>query len=1016
MVLLPCLNLPATGSNLATEPGFISRNWDTEDGLPSGNISALAKTRDGFVWLGTAAGLVRYDGFQFNLFSSGDAPARTLTHISALFVDHLGELWIGPSGGAPARLADGKLEQLALDAALPRSTTWTFAEDQSGTMWGALEYAGVFSFSKGRTTAYGTNNGLPSTMVWDITVDRDGGIWVVSRWRLMRFDGQGWIPAEGVPDTFPKVAAITAASDGGLWIACVASPGPPTDRGARIFKYQQGRAIEDLPPGGTPLWPQDSRRSIPRVIVEDRKGRLWMTTRGAGIFYRDQKQWHRFNDSTVQGTSVLEDEDSMIWIATDGAGLYQVRPRIVATMEPPPGTPASCFWTVFPARDGSVWAGTDGNGILHWQHGSVSQFKSEQGLRNENVNAVLEDRHRRIWAGTLGGLFVLRNGRFTPAAGVAALQLPVYSLKEDHEGALWVGTRNGLVQISGGTTNVFGFNEGIPFGPINAIEEDGNGRIWVAIPPYRDSRASAYGLFAQAGRRFEHIAENEWAGGPNIRSLHADAAGNLWIGTIGTGLFRYHDRKFTEYSPAHGVPLGRIQALVSDHDGNLWCCSELGVFGCPLTQLENYTGDQNGRLSFWRVEHAAGLFSKTTTGNGQPCAAYGADGRIWFANGNVIASFDPQSVTTTARLQPPIIQDVLVNGVPQSPATRADLRITGAERRVEIHYTSPNTTAPDLPNFWIRLKGFDPGWMPGGGARAVSYNLRPGHYEFAVAVTGPAGARMETAQPLHIDVVPQFWERSTVRILAGAVFVGAIALGVWRWERARSQRRLRELEFQRAMDQVRQRIARDIHDDLGSGLTEITLLSDNLLANGSESQGLEKTVERIGARARALTHEMDEVVWAINPHTDTLESLATYLNDFAQERLTLAGIRCRLNTAAELPHLELSSDVRHSLFRAAKEALNNAIKYSGATEVAITIELHRYDLSFLIQDNGRGFDLLQRRRGNGLSIMRQRLEEIGGRCEIESTPGAGTSVRFTIPSAPHNHRFRSHELEHLITP
>jgi signal transduction histidine kinase len=333
---------------------------------------------------------------------------------------------------------------------------------------------------------------------------------------------------------------------------------------------------------------------------------------------------------------------------------------------------------------------------------------------------------------------------------------------------------------------------------------------------------------------------------------------------------------------------------------------------------------------------------------------------------------------------------------------------------VELRYTSPNTTTPDLPNFWIQLKGFDPDWMPGGGARAVSYNLRPGDYEFSVAVTGPNGARLETTSPLKIEVVPQFWERRSVQVFSGFLCVAAIAVGVWRWERIRLQRRLRELEIQRATDEVRQRIARDIHDDLGSGLTEITLLSDDLLTgDGDEGESISdnnqnanavqpspflQTIRRIGSRARALTHEMDEVVWAINPRTDTLESLATYLNDFAQEHLTLAGIRCRLNTAAELPNLELSSEVRHSLYRAAKEALNNAIKYSGATEVAITIEPQGNHLVIIIADNGRGFDLRQLKRGNGLNIMRHRLDEIGGHCEIDSRLGAGTSVHFTVPS------------------
>jgi signal transduction histidine kinase/ligand-binding sensor domain-containing protein len=1006
------LQAQALGSELTTEQGYITRNWDTEEGLPASNVSALARTRDGCLWIGTPGGLVRYDGFRFKTHYPGNTPGLPDARISSLLVDRAGTLWIGMLGGNVATFTSNRFQPVPLKLDIPKAVS-SLAEDATGGIWGTFERGGVFRFRDGHTSYYSTNEGLPSTMVWSMTVDGDGGVWVVSRWHLMRFENERWRDAE-LPADFPRVSAITPARKGGLWIACLSQTGPPTgDRGGRIFRYRNGVATEDPLPVA---WNQDSRRSIPRTLVEDRQGRLWCGARGAGIFFRDNDRWKLFSESPslsqVQLGVLFEDEDSVLWFGMDGAGLYQVRPKTVAVLEPSPGIPPSCFWTVYPARDGSVWGGTDGNGIFRWKNGTMTRFQSAQGLTNEHVNAILEDRKTNIWAGTMGGLFVLRGGRFEAVTGVDTLRLPVFALKEDRSGNIWCGTRNGLIQIGATTTNVFGQDQGIPFGPINAIEEDIRGRIWVAIPPYRDGKApgpvAPYGLFAQSGKRFEHIAERQWNGEPNIRSLQADAAGNLWIGTISTGIYRVRDGKFTEYSLEDGLPHNRIQAVVADNAGNLWFCSELGVFGCPIAQLDNYAPGRNARLNWWQIQRAGGLPNKSATGNGQPSAARGPDGRVWFANGNALAGFDPQALIANARLWPPLIEEVLVNGLPQSPEPDGRIRVTAKSRRVEIHYTSPNTVTPDLPAFWSRLKGFDRDWVSGGVARVATYNLQPGNYEFAIAVTGPGGSRIETTSPLQIEVVPQFWERQSVRVMAGLLFVAGIALGVWRWERARSQRRFRQLEIQRAMDQVRQRIARDIHDDLGSGLTEITLLSDNLRADGNDPHTVDRTVRRIGARARALTHEMDEVVWAINPHTDTLESLVTYLNDFAQERLALAGIRCRLNTAAELPSLELSADIRHSLYRAAREALNNAIKYAGATEVVITIEPRGANLSFVIQDNGRGFDPHHVRRGNGLKNMHQRLEEIGGRCEIQSRPGSGATVTFTVPH-PANRVFRLSE-------
>jgi len=1003
--ILLLLSQTAVCSEFLAEHGCVIRNWDTEEGLPVSNVSAMAKTADGYMWIGTSSGLVRYDGVRFKTYYPENAPALRDARISALLTARDGELWIGTSSGALVRFAMGRFDEVSLGTTVPKAAVAYLAEDSRGTIWGIVERAGIFSHRDGQTVFYGTNS-LPSPMVWGITPDLQAGLWAVAKWRLMHFDGTKWSLAEGLPADFPRVSMITPRRKGGLWIAAVGQTGLPSgDRGARIFKYEGGRLIED---SVSVPWNQDSRRSLPRLLMEDGQGRLWLATRGAGIFVRDGGKWQPISDSPAlsqaQANFIGEDEDKAIWIGMDGGGIYQLRPRSVAVLEPPSRIPSGCFWTVYPASDGSVWGGTDGNGIFHWKNGVWKHFECAQGLTNLHVNAIIEDRQKNIWAGTMGGLFVLRNDRFKSVTDVETLRLPVFALKESRSGDLWLGTRNGLVQMNREATNVFAREQGIPLGPINAIEEDRAGRIWVSIPPYRDGRSAGpvgpYGLFAKSGKRFEHIAEGKWAGEPHIRCLQADAAGGLWIGTISAGFFRLRDGKLTEFSREDGLPNNRIQAIVPDNAGNLWFCSELGIFGCPIQQLDDYARSRNARLNWWRIQRSDGLPNKSATGNGQPSAARGADGQLWFSNGNALTGFDPQHVIRSARLRPPLIEEIFVDGVAQAPEANGRLRITTEIRRVEIHYTSPNTSTPDLPTFWVRLKGFDADWVKQGKTRVITYDLQPGDYEFAVAVTGPDGSRLETAKPLQIEVVPRFRERAAVRICAGVLFVAGIAAGVWWWERARSRRRLRELEIQQAMDQVRQRIARDIHDDLGAGLTEITLLSDNLRADIRGPDTGEKTVERIAARARALTHEMDEVVWAINPRTDTLESLVTYLNDFAQERLTLAGIRCRLNTAAELPNLQLPADLRHSLYRAAKEALNNATKHAGATEVAITIEARADDLLFIVQDNGRGFDPGQPlKRGNGLKNMRTRLVEIGGSCEIQSSPGKGTTVCFTIPRA-----------------
>jgi signal transduction histidine kinase len=260
---------------------------------------------------------------------------------------------------------------------------------------------------------------------------------------------------------------------------------------------------------------------------------------------------------------------------------------------------------------------------------------------------------------------------------------------------------------------------------------------------------------------------------------------------------------------------------------------------------------------------------------------------------------------------------------------------------------------------------------------------------------------------LKIDVILPFWEHRSVQAGSVLLLLATVAGTAWRMERARSRRRLDRLELQRAMAEERQRIARDIHDDLGSGLTEIIMEGDHLREDFPQTPASEERIRTIAARARALTRAMDEVVWAINPRNDTLESLLTYLNNFAQEYLMRSGGRCRCDAPKELSDddLPISAAARHNLYLASKEALHNIVKHAAGSEVWIRLRLTEAGFMLSIEDNGSGFDpARQPARGHGLQNMRQRLEKIGGRCEIESAPGAGTRVKFSVPVAQKKRR------------
>jgi signal transduction histidine kinase len=418
-------------------------------------------------------------------------------------------------------------------------------------------------------------------------------------------------------------------------------------------------------------------------------------------------------------------------------------------------------------------------------------------------------------------------------------------------------------------------------------------------------------------------------------------------------------------------------------------------------------------LSYGKAE---GLLAETCSGGFQPGASRAADGRLWFPTAKGIAIVDPAKVVPNTNVPPVVIEELRIDDklfpLSTPPVGRSGtvtpVAIPPGSRRFEIRYTGLSFIAPEKVQFRYRLDGLDQGWKEAGATRLAEYSyLPPATYRFRVTACNNDGLWNESGTAFDFTVLPFFWQTwwfQMAALLSSAGLVGTGALWV---TRLRLRNKLTQLERQRALERERARIARDIHDDLGASLTRITLLSQSVR---SETETLPETAadaDQIYHTARELTRALDEIVWAVNPKHDTLDSLITYLGRFAQQFLSAAEIRCRLDIPVHLPSWALTSEVRHNVFLAFKEALHNALKHAHATEVRVLLELQTDSFTIIIWDNGCGFDpgtaklhpAPDRTRlavGNGLQNMQRRLAEISGRCEWDTAPGEGTRVKLHI--------------------
>jgi signal transduction histidine kinase len=444
--------------------------------------------------------------------------------------------------------------------------------------------------------------------------------------------------------------------------------------------------------------------------------------------------------------------------------------------------------------------------------------------------------------------------------------------------------------------------------------------------------------------------------------------------------------------------------------------SHRGVLRASKADLNRCADGQSRTVRFQSYGKAEGLASLVCSGGFEPGACRTADGLLWFPTLKGLAIIDPVNVTTNPVAPPVVIEELMVDGDPIEFSRNAfasgvaPVQIGPGKQSFEIRFTGLSFAAPEKVLFKYKLDGLERAWVDAGTKRFAQYSyLPPGDYAFHVMACNNDEVWNENGAALAFTVLPWFWQTWLFRLAAvatGAGLVGGSALWIGR---RRVRARLAQLERQQAVERERARIARDIHDDLGASLTRITLLSQTVRAELEGQQQAAADLDQIYGTARELTRAMDEIVWAVNPRHDSLDSLVTYLGRFAQNFLSAAGLRCRLDVPLHLPAWPLTAEIRHNAFLAFKEALHNAVKHARASEVRISLELSSEGFVLIVGDNGCGFELngfkdgtaLSERitrlgGGNGLVNMRKRLEEIGGRCDWDTAPGEGTRVKLVI--------------------
>jgi signal transduction histidine kinase/ligand-binding sensor domain-containing protein len=991
---------------------YSARIWQADDGLPENRVVGMVQSADGFLWVATQGSLVRFDGIRFQRVDLARGPGTIAGTMRVLLLDRSGRIWLAKDEAGQVFCFEGaQVRMLSPDQGLPANETpRSMAVDGEGGLWISYSSGKVIRYHpEGKVQNFTTVEGLPAggAVCW-LASGRDGVLWFAKGSQVGIFrDGQFH-----VLENFGSAALqIAPARSGGIWI-CVDS---------RILKFDQGLKPVELGrinPAGV-----RNRASLgPMVLLEERSGAVWVGTVSAGLYRCDSNSVVRVEVSNPGILSLTEDREGNLWVGTHGGGLNQVRRRMISVINSATGLPFEIVQSVCQDSTGAIWA-VGGNGVLAREVDSkwVIQSPAAAG-REAYVTCVAATTNGVVWIGTRGGgLYRWAEGRFQDSGLRASLQgKSLRSLLVSRTGDLWIGTDSSEIMYRLGASER---GEGGPGGDklqsfnlppgrrfVRAMTEDSQGNIWVG--------ASDGLLVCVTGDVL--VDKTSLSSAVSIRCLLGTANGDLWIGYAGTGVGRLRDGQITQFTTEQGLPNDYVSQILKDDRDSLWFAGNQGIFRVRERDFDDVSQGVAVRVApviYGRSEGVPGLQASFDY---CPSSVQGADQRLYFSMLSGLAEMRVDQARFNYR--PP---DVFIERVTADERTfavyqvitaiaatnamvpmelrnhddKAEVRLPPGLQQVRFEFTALSFVAPENVQFRYQLEGLDGDWVDAGPRRFASYtHLPPGRYRFKVIASNNDGVWNKIGDTLPVVFEPYIWETVWFKLVATVICFGVGSGLIVLVLRRRHRQEVERLEHQRALEVERTRIARDLHDDLGVGLTEIGLLGDLAGTSSGLPEGSRERLQEITGRARTLAASLDEIVWAINPANDTSQSLVDYFFPYAQRLLGSAAIRCRLEVIEPLPAGNLSAEDRHEFFHAYKEALNNIIRHAGATQVQISFSATAGDLMICVADNGCGLD----ERGNkgahhGLPGMRERLLRLGGRCEITSDGGNGTTVTFIIP-------------------
>jgi ligand-binding sensor domain-containing protein/signal transduction histidine kinase len=974
IILLACCSCASALNPSLDINQYAHTAWTVRDGFFKGVITSIAQTPDGYLWLGTEFGLLRFDGVRSAAWQPPEGEHLPSGIIRSLLATRDGRLWIGADEGL-ASWKDGKLTHYP---ELAERSVVTLLEDREGTVW-----AGEVATSTGRLCAIQSGSvqcqggdGSLGRGVFSLSEDGGGSLWAGASTGLWR-----WKP--GPPKLYPTPDPVQGLIEG--------------ENGAILIAMRGGiKRLVDGAAGAYPLsgagWQFNTRN-----LLRDRNGGLWIGTQDRGLLHVHQGRTDLFEQSDgLSGDLIMalfEDREGNIWVATLN-GLDRFRDFAVPTISVKQGFSNAVVGSVLAVRDGSIWLGT-ADGLNRWNNDQIVIYrKRTSGLPDDAVESLFQDDRGRIWVSTARGVARFENGRFIPVSAVPGGTM--LSIAGDSAGDLWISQEQNLFHLLGGSVV-----ERIPWAKLGRnsavlalLHDPLQGGLWLGfyeggVAHFKDGQVRA------------SYAGADGLGEGRVADLQLDRDGTLWAATQG-GLSRLKNGHVATLTRKNGLPCDTVNWVVEDDDHSFWLNMACGLVRITRTELDAWAADSKRTIQATVFDSFDGVRSHATVVGYSPRVAKSTDGRLWFLTLDGVSVIDPRHLPVN-KLPPPVHIEQITADRKKFDAT-SNLRLPPLIRDLEIDYTALSLVAPEKIRFRVKLEGRDRDWKDMGNERKAFYDdLPPRNYRFRVAACNNSGVWNEAGASFDFSIDPAYYQTAWFQASCVAAFLGLL------WVLYRYRLHQIAHQFNTRLDE-RARIARDLHDTLLQSFQGVVFRFQavrNMLPRRPEEAmlALDGALERTD-QAIAEGRDAIQGLRSSTKVTNELAQAVTALgNEMSREMASQdsASNSARFHVVVEGPPRDLHPILRDDVYGIAREAVRNAFRHAQARNIEADITYNGSLFRLRIRDDGNGIDpgiVAEGRTGHySVQGMRERARRIGGKLDVWTGTGAGTEIELSIPGS-----------------